>query len=254
MNAVELEQVSAGYEKRDILRGVDLKIPAGKITTLIGGNGSGKSTLLRAALGFIPLRGGDVRLEGVSIKGLSRAELAKRAAYLPQGKNVPDLSAGRMVLHGRFPYLAYPRRYSSRDYAIAGEAMEQMGIGDLGERPLSQLSGGMRQKVYIAMALAQQAPLIVMDEPTTYLDIGQQLRFAQTIRKLSEEGKTVLLVLHDILLALKLSDRIAALQEGRIAGCGTPEEILEAGVTERLYGVRVRKLETDKGPRYYYDI
>ena len=254
MNAIEICNVSAGYEKKDVLRGVDLEIPAGRITTLIGSNGSGKSTLLRAVLGFVPLRGGDIRLEGVSIKGLSRAELARRAAYLPQGKNVPDITAGRMVLHGRFPYLDYPRRYSPGDYAIAGAAMEQMGIGELWERPVSRLSGGMRQKVYIAMALAQQAGLIVMDEPTTYLDIGQQIRFAEMIRKLSEEGKTILLVLHDILLALKLSHRIAALQEGRIAGFGTPEEILEAGVTERLYGVKVRTAETDKGVQYYYDI
>lgn len=254
MNAIEIEDVSVGYEREEILHGVRLEVPAGRITTLIGSNGSGKSTLLRAVLGLVPLRGGDVRLEGVSIKGLSRAELARRAAYLPQGKNVPDITAGRMVLHGRFPYLEYPRRYGREDYAAAGAAMEQMGIGELAGRPMSQLSGGMRQKVYIAMALAQQAPLIVMDEPTTYLDIGQQLRFAETVRRLSREGKTVLLVLHDILLALKLSDRIAVLQEGIIAGCGAPEELLKAGVTQRLYGVRVGTVETDRGRQYYYDI
>lgn len=254
MNTIELVNVSAGYGKDEILHGVDLEIPAGGVTTLIGSNGSGKSTLLRAVLGFIPLSGGDIRLDGVSIKGMSRGELARRAAYLPQGKNVPDISAGRMVLHGRFPYLEYPRRYGERDYALAREAMAQMGIEELAEQPLSRLSGGMRQKVYIAMALAQQAPLIVMDEPTTYLDIGQQLRFAGMIRKLSREGKTILLVLHDIVLALKLSDRIAALQEGRLAGCGRPEELLEAGVAEKLYGVKVRALETDKGTQYYYDI
>ena len=149
---------------------------------------------------------------------MSRAELARGAAYLPQGKNVPDISAGRMVLHGRFPYLEYPRRYGPRDYAIAGEAMGQLGIEELAARPMAQLSGGMRQKVYIAMALAQQAPVIIMDEPTTYLDIGQQLRFGEMVRKLSEEGKTVLLVLHDILLALKLSDCGPAGGENRSLG------------------------------------
>lgn len=254
MSAIELENVHAGYGKSEILHGVNLEIPAGKITTLIGSNGSGKSTLLRAVLGFVPLSGGDIRLGGVSVKAMSRAELARGAAYLPQGKNVPDISAGRMVLHGRFPYLEYPRRYGPRDYAIAGEAMGQLGIEELAARPMAQLSGGMRQKVYIAMALAQQAPVIIMDEPTTYLDIGQQLRFGEMVRKLSEEGKTVLLVLHDILLALKLSDRIAALQEGKIAVWGRPEEILEAGVVERLYGVRVGRLETDRGIQYYYDM
>ena len=250
---IELRNVSAGYGKEEILHGVELAVPAGKITTLIGGNGSGKSTLLRAVLGFIPISGGDVRIEGVSIKGLSRAELARKAAYLPQGKNVPDISAGRMVLHGRFPYLSYPRRYSERDYAKAEEAMEQMGIGNLAQREMNRLSGGMRQKVYIAMALAQQAPVIVMDEPTTYLDIVQQLRFAGIVRKLSEEGKTVLLVLHDILLAMKISDRIAALQEGRIIRCGTPEEILESGAVEKMYGVRVGTVRTETGVQYYYE-
>ncbi len=254
MNTIELENVYAGYGKSEILHGVDLEVPAGKITTLIGSNGSGKSTLLRAVLGLVPLSGGDIRLEGASVRGMSRAELARRAAYLPQGKNVPDISAGRMVLHGRFPYLEYPRRYGPRDYAVAEEAMGQMGIGDLAGRPMAQLSGGMRQKVYIAMALAQQAPVIIMDEPTTYLDMGQQLRFGKMVRELAQEGKTILMVLHDILLALKLSDRIAALEEGKIAGCGAPEEILGAGVVERLYGVRVGTLETDRGIQYYYDM
>lgn len=250
---IELCSVSAGYGKEEILHGVELAVPTGKITTLIGGNGSGKSTLLRAVLGFIPISGGNVKIESVSIKGLSRAELARKAAYLPQGKNVPDISAGRMVLHGRFPYLSYPRRYSEKDYAVAEEAMDQMGISDLAQKEMNRLSGGMRQKVYIAMALAQQAPVIVMDEPTTYLDIGQQLRFAGIVKKLSEEGKTVLLVLHDILLALKISDKIAALQDGRIIGCGTPEEILESGVVEEMYGVKVGTVRTETGVQYYYE-
>ena len=111
----------------------------------------------------------------------------------------------------------------------------------------------MRQKVYIAMALAQQAPVIVMDEPTTYLDIGEQLKFAGMVRQLSESGKTVLLVLHDILLALRISDRIAAMQHGRILQCGTPEEILESNVIERLYGVAVKSFRTDEGVQYYYE-
>ena len=251
---IEIRHVTKHFDSITALNDVTFTIPEGRIFGLLGTNGAGKSTLLRAVLGFVPLSGGDIRLGGVSVKAMSRAELARGAAYLPQGKNVPDISAGRMVLHGRFPYLEYPRRYGPRDYAIAGEAMGQLGIEELAARPMAQLSGGMRQKVYIAMALAQQAPVIIMDEPTTYLDIGQQLRFGEMVRKLSEEGKTVLLVLHDILLALKLSDRIAALQEGKIAVWGRPEEILEAGVVERLYGVRVGRLETDRGIQYYYDM
>ncbi len=244
---IVMSQVAAGYGRTEVLHGVDLTVPEGRVTTLIGSNGSGKSTLLRALLGFIPLWGGDIKVEGISVKGLSRREAARKIAYLPQGKNVPDITAERMVLHGRFPYLDYPRRYRERDYALAWEAMEQMDIGQIAQRHMAELSGGMRQKVYIAMALAQQAPVIVMDEPTTYLDIGQQFRFGEMARRLSREGKTLVLVLHDILLALKISDQIAALKEGKVLCRGTPEEILEAGVT------RVKPVETETGVQYYYE-
>jgi iron complex transport system ATP-binding protein len=155
---IEMQQVRAGYGKTEILHGVDFRAERGEITTIIGTNGSGKSTLLRALLGFLPISAGDVKIDGISIKNMSRAELARSIAYLPQGKNVPDISAGRMVLHGRFPYLSYPRRYTEPDFRITREAMEQMGIGNLAERQMAQLSGGMRQKVYLAMALASQAP------------------------------------------------------------------------------------------------
>ena len=165
---------------------------------------------------------------------------------------MPDISADRMVLHGRFPYLNYPRRYREADFQIAREAMRQMGMEELAGMQMSRLSGGMRQKVYLAMALAQEAPAIVMDEPTTY--IGQQMKFAGIVRRLSGEGKTIVLVLHDILLALKISHRIAAVAEGRISWSGTPEEMLEENVAERLYGVAVGAVRTDGGEQYYYKL
>ncbi len=251
---VEMEDVRAGYGKVEILRGVDFRAESGEITTIIGTNGSGKSTLLRTLLGFLPMRSGDIRIDGISINSISRTELARKIAYLPQGKNVPDISAGRMVLHGRFPYLTYPRKYREEDMRIARQAMEQMGIAELSEQHMSRLSGGMRQKVYIAMALAGQAPVIVMDEPTTYLDIGQQVKFAETVRQLADEGKTVVLVLHDILLALKISARIAALGEGKVIWSGTPEEMLAQDMAKRLYGVAVGAVRTGAGTQYFYEI
>lgn len=251
---IEMEGVLAGYGRTEILHGVDFRAEKGEITTLIGANGSGKSTLLKVLLGFLPIWGGDVRIDGTSIGRMRRNELAREVAYLPQGKDVPDISVGRMVLHGRFPYLSYPRKYGQRDYGIAQEAMERMGIGDLAGKQLSELSGGMRQKVYIAMALAQQAPAIVMDEPTTYLDIGQQLKFAHMAGQLAAEGKTIVLVLHDILLALKISDRIAAVQDGRVIWSGAPEEMLELGLAERLYGVVVRSVHTRAGTQFFVEM
>lgn len=250
---IEIKDACAGYGKEEILHGISFRAEEGKITTLIGSNGSGKSTLLKALLGLIPLKGGDIMLDGMSVKEMNRAEIARRIAYLPQGKNVPDISAGRMTLHGRFPYLSYPRRYRESDFRIAEEAMRQMGIWELADRQMSELSGGMRQKVYLAMALAQQAPAIVMDEPTTYLDIGQQLKFAEMIKNLSQSGKTIVLVLHDILLALKISDCIAAIQDGKMIRRGTPEEILKSDIMKELYGITVKSVRTETGMQYYYE-
>ncbi len=250
---IEMKNVYAGYGRKEILHGVNLTALKGKTTTVIGGNGSGKSTLLRVMLGFLPIWRGDVTIEGISIRKMKEAELAKKAAYLPQGKNIPDISAGRMVLHGRFPYLSYPRKYKERDYLIAEEAMKQMGIWELSEKQMGELSGGMRQKVYIAMALAQQAPAIVMDEPTTYLDIGQQLKFAEMIKGLAGSGKAIILVLHDILLALKVSDQIIAMQEGRMIACKTPEDMMASDIFEKLYGITVKSFQTECGRQYYYE-
>lgn len=246
--------MSAGYEKEAILHDINLEIPSGKITTIIGNNGCGKSTLLKSIVGFLPLLEGDIFINTTSVKTLSSGELAKQIAYLPQSKNIPDITVGRLVLHGRFPYLQYPRRYQKKDYALSQQAMDQMGIAHLAEKPLTELSGGMRQKTYIAMALAQEAPYIIMDEPTTYLDIAQQLKFAEIADQLSSQGKTLILVLHDILMALKLSDRIAVMKEGRIVRYGTPDEILESGIIEEIYGVQIQKIQTENGLQYYLDL
>lgn len=250
---IEMNNVAAGYGKNQVLHGVNLRAKQGKITTLIGSNGSGKSTLLHTMLKVIPLMDGDIMVDGMSIKSMAQPELAREIAYLPQGKNVPDISAGRLVLHGRFPYLSYPRKYQKQDFLIAEEAMEKLGISNFKDKQMAELSGGMRQKVYIAMALAQQAPAIVMDEPTTYLDIGQQLKFAGMIKGLSQDGKTVILVLHDILLALKISDWIAVMWNGKIVEEGTPGEILDSCVIPRIYGVDVKEARTDFGVQYFYE-
>ncbi|MDD6276208.1 MAG: ABC transporter ATP-binding protein [Clostridia bacterium] len=250
---LEMKKVSSGYGKTEILHSVDFNAEEGKITTVIGCNGCGKSTLIKTALGLIPLKSGEVFLSGKPISEMTPQDTAKCAAYLTQGRNVPDITVGRLVLHGRFPYLNYPRRYGKEDFRLADEAMHRMGVADLAEKPLSSLSGGMRQKVYIAMALAQQSPIIVMDEPTTYLDIGWQMKLADIVRELADSGKTVILVLHDILLALKISDCVTAMSDGRIVFRGTPAELISDGVIEEIFGVRVRSLETENGMQYYYE-
>lgn len=250
---IELQNLTAAYGSREILHGITLSLAPGTVTTVLGPNGSGKSTLLKVLAGQLPY-GGSLTVAGSQVNSLSPGALAKKVAYLSQGHSVPDITAGRLVLHGRFPYLRYPRHYSREDHAAAREAMAQLGIEDLADAPMETLSGGTRQKVYIAMALAQQTPVILMDEPTAYLDMGQQIRFAQTARELARRGKTVVLVLHDIPLALRLSDRLAVLRDGCLPGSGTPAQILESGVLSQLYGVELCPVAGEDPVQYYYRI
>ena len=247
---IELSHISAGYGKTEILHDLSLTFAEGKITIVLGGNGCGKSTLLKTLVRLLPLTSGEINVDGQPLSAYSPAELAKKIAYLPQNRNVPDMTVRQMVLHGRFAYLSYPRVYRKEDREAAEMAMRTLGIEDLAESRLSELSGGMRQKVYIAMALAQDAPTILMDEPTTFLDIAGQLRLAQTIRQIADSGRTVILVLHDLPLALKLADRLAVLHEGRLLACGTPEEILACGTVEQAYGIKIHPIQTEDGVEY----
>jgi iron complex transport system ATP-binding protein len=246
---LEIKDLYAGYKKEWVLKKISLCVDKGEIVTLIGKNGCGKSTLLRSIVGATPKISGNILLDGVSITGSSPIALSRRISYLAQDKNIPDITVSRMVLNGRFPHLSYPRRYREIDFANAREAMERMGISALSERKLSELSGGMRQKVYIAMALCQGTDVILMDEPTTYLDVTQQFLLCDTVRELASESKAILLVLHDVLLALKISDKIALVDNGVIAFVGTPSEFIFSGLPEKIYGVSIHSV----GNEYYYE-
>ena len=169
---IELKNLRAGYPGRPVLEGISLDFRPGEVLAVIGPNGCGKSTLLRTANGLLPRTGGDVLLDGVPLERLSARETAQKIAYLPQSRTTPNITAGRMVLHGRFPYLSYPRRYRQEDHEMVKRALAWVGASDLASRPLAELSGGQRQKVYLAMALAQDTETVLMDEPTTYLDVG----------------------------------------------------------------------------------
>lgn len=246
---LEIKGLSAAYKKEQVLEDISLSLNENEITTVIGKNGCGKSTLLRAIMGAVPKVCGEILLNGENVRELSSIQLSRRISYLAQDKNIPDITAQRLVLSGRFPYLSYPRRYRKSDFEKANAAMEAMGICDLADIPLFELSGGMRQKVYIAMALCQETEVILMDEPTSYLDINGQFMLADTIRELANKRKTLLLVLHDIILALKISDKIVLVENGRIGFVGTPCEFLSSGVPERVYGIHVRRF----GAEYYYE-
>lgn len=249
---LDIQKLCGGYGDRQVLHGVDLHIPAGKVTVIVGPNGCGKSTLLKTLVGINPKTSGQVLVAGQNSDRYSTQELARKIAYLAQNRQVPDISALKMVLHGRFPYLSYPRRYGPKDWRMAEKAMETMGIADLAQRSMSSLSGGTRQKVYIAMALAQDTPIILMDEPTTFLDVAYQLQMMEQARFLAHSGKAVVMVLHDLSMALQTADMLAVMDQGSIAACGQPQEVYESGCLQQVFGIGLQRYETEDGWQYYY--
>ena len=250
---IEITNLSAGYPGKTVLKNVSATIPDGKVTVILGPNGCGKSTLLKTLCGILPIAGGTVNLDGRNILHDPPRILAQKVAYLAQSRQVPEITVQRLVLHGRFPYLRYPRRYGQADYAAADTAMEQMGITDLADTPLGNLSGGQRQKVYIAMALAQNTRVVLLDEPTTYLDVAHQLQMMHQARLLSNQGKTVVMVLHDISLALQVADYVIVMQGGGIVTAGRTECVYDSGDLDRVFGVRLGRAKTESGWHYYYE-
>lgn len=249
---IELRGVFAGYPGREVLHDVSLSLEPGRVLALLGPNGCGKSTLLRAVNGLLPVSGGQVLLDGMPIGRYSPRQIAQKVAYLPQSRSVPNITVRQMVLHGRFPYLGYPRRYREKDYAAAQRALDWADAGDLAGRLLTELSGGQRQKVYLAMALAQDTETILMDEPTTYLDIQHQMEVMALAPRLAEQGRAVVLVLHDLCLAMQSAGVIALLSDGRLVRTGTPEELFASGELDRVMRVRLGRLAVADGWRYYY--
>lgn len=249
---LEIHNLSAGYPGKPVLQELNLTIPQGTVSVIAGPNGCGKSTLLKALAGILPSKG-EIRLDGQSITGLPPQERAKRIAYLPQYRQIPDISVRRLVLHGRFPYLRYPRRYRDEDHKIAERAMARMGVTSLADRSLAALSGGQRQKACIAMVLAQETPVVLLDEPTTYLDIAHQMQLMDISRQLAQQGKTVVLVLHDLALALERADHLVIMgSDRRILSQGNGEAVWESGCLKDAFQVDVRRMQTPDGWKYYY--
>lgn len=248
---MELRSITAGYGGAPVLNGVSLTFAAGQVTVLVGPNGCGKSTLLRVAARLLSAESGEILLDGREAGEFSNKEFARQVAFLPQSRSTPDIAAGTLVLHGRFPYLGYPRRYSAKDRQRARRAMEQAGVLELERCPVSSLSGGQRQKVYLAMALAQDTPVLLLDEPTTFLDVAHQLELVHLARELAARGKAVVMVLHDLNLALTCADAVALLSGGVLRQAGTPEEIYQSGALEQVFQVSVHRVTLEDGSIQY---
>ncbi len=246
---IEVVGLSAAYGRTEVLHSVRLAVEPGGWLAVIGPNGSGKSTLLRCVLGLQPHEG-LVRLDGAPVDGMARKLRARQLAYAPQLPVLPEgVSTHDYVMLGRTPHralLAAPRRV---DREVVAEVMERLEVADLAGRPLRTLSGGEQQRAVLARALAQQPRVLLLDEPTSSLDLGhaqQVLDLVDGLRR--EDGLTVLSTLHDLTLAGQYADRLALLSAGRVVAEGTPEEVLTAAALETYYGARARVVSGPGGP------
>ena len=252
---IEINNVTAGYEDspgRAALAGLSAVFPDRKLTVIIGPNGSGKSTLLRTIMRFLPAAAGTIRHNGVDLEEMNEREIARKTAYLPQNRPIPQIRVREMVLHGRFPYLSFPRQYSRHDREIVLQALKDADASELEKQYMHELSGGQRQKVYIAMALAQQTDNILMDEPTTYLDIRHQYETMRLLKRIAKEGRCTVAVLHDLGMAFGFADQMIVLERGTIRLQGTPEEVYSADIIPEVFGVDLVKTGNESGKTFYY--
>jgi iron complex transport system ATP-binding protein len=231
--------LSAGYGAHSVLRDLDLSVAAGEAVAVIGPNGSGKTTLLRALSGTLQPMAGEVTLGGVPLSALTPRERARRIATVPQTFTTPfDFTAREIVALGRTPYVSLFGRLSDRDHAAVERAMQQTECSDLAGRPFAELSAGERQRVVVAMALAQGADVLLLDEPTAHLDLAHQLRtLAILMPFVATEGLAVVAAIHDLTLAAGRFERLLVMDEGRIVGDGRPRDILTAGLVSRVFDV-----------------
>lgn len=237
--ALEAVDLSVGYEGKIIIPSMAVKIPRGKITTIIGPNGCGKSTLLKALARIIPHKTGTIYLNGTEMKSMPTIQIARKMALLPQGPQAPSgLMVEDLVSYGRYPYQKGLGRLSTQDHQIIEKAMEETHTLELKERSVDQLSGGQRQRVWIAMALAQDTPLILLDEPTTYLDMAHQLEILELLQSLNrQENKTIALVIHDLNLAARFSDWMIAMRDGKVLYEGSPETVMTPEVLRDVFSL-----------------
>ena len=251
MDAIEVKDLDVAYEQKYIIKNMNLEIPKGKITMIIGSNGCGKSTLLKTIARIITPKKGEIKLDGVSLKAQAPKEIAKKMAVLPQSPIVPSgLLVKELVSYGRFPYQSAMGGLKEKDIEMVNWAMKVTGIAEFSERSVDSLSGGQRQRAWIAMALAQETEILVLDEPTTYLDMAHQLEILMLLQKLNkEENRTIVMVLHELNNVTKFADYLIGVKEGEVVFRGKPLDVITNENLYTLYGIDA-KLQLDETGQY----
>ena len=275
---LSFKNVNVSYHSDTILKNISLDVPSGRITTIIGPNGCGKTTLISSLNKTADLTDGSIVLEDTDLSKISSKERAKLIAFLPQIRQViPAIPVKVLVEHGRFPHLGFSRRKTKEDTDIVNKAMDFTGVTKYSDMYVNTLSGGVRQRVFFAMVLAQDCDYIVLDEPTTYLDLTGQREFYAMIKELKKQGKTIILILHDLSQAVRISDTLVVMNRagsrsldeaahagtdsdvkatdfpGSIAMVGTPQECLQSHVIEDVFQTSWKRFTDEDGEYYFFE-
>lgn len=237
--AIETKELTLSYGETIIIEEMDLRIPKGEITVFIGGNGCGKSTLLRSIARLLKPTTGTVYIEGIAIGNMSTKDVAKQMAILPQSSVAPEgLTVLQLVKQGRYPYQTWLKQWTKEDEKQVNDALKATGVENLKDRTVDSLSGGQRQRAWIAMTLAQDTDIILLDEPTTYLDMAHQIEILDLLFELNEkENRTIVMVLHDLNLACRYAHNIVAIKNKEIFAQGKPEEVISSDLVEKVFGM-----------------
>ncbi len=234
--------LSLGYRDRTVIEGLDLAVPPGRITAIVGANACGKSTLLRSMSRLLAPRAGQVLLDGRAVHQMPAKELARTLGLLPQSPLAPEgITVADLVGRGRHPHQRLLSRWSREDDRAVAAALEATSTVDLADRAVDELSGGQRQRVWIAMVLAQQTDLLLLDEPTTFLDVSHQIDVLDLLVDLNRDrGTTIVMVLHDLNLAARYADHLVAMARGTVRAAGDPSDVLTAGTVRDVFGLESR--------------
>ena len=251
MEAIGVKNLSIAYEDSLIIDKMNLSIPKGEVNVIIGANGCGKSTLLKSIARVIKPISGDIFINGSNINKQREKHIATQVAFLPQGPTCPSgMTVKQLVAYGRFPHQKMIGGLKNHDKEIINWAIEETGLKDFSEREIENLSGGQRQRAWIAMTLAQETGIIMLDEPTTYLDISYQLEVLQVLEKLNKEKKiTIVMVLHELNNACRFASNIIGLKNGKIICEGVPKEVINKDNLKEIYGIDV-KLQISENEKY----